>query len=780
MTIKLKNLIIENFKVFSFIDLPITTQNLALLDGPNGFGKTSFYDALELLFLGCVSRYTDLEDKAANKRRNLRSFPLLHDGAKSGDKLSIRAEIETESGILYLERSATKEALDNVKSIAAAKFNLYRLDEHGESVEIYDEQLFWSLILGDNYKKDFGLFHYIEQEENTSILKSKGEDKQTRVDHLFDVGDYREKIAKLAKIQKSIATLKTPKKKQELQVLESQLTALRKDALPENTSSVKYDRLVMVTEQPWDKETVDFISGTYAEWVSQSGVLARIKALRENATHFFNDRHNRIIKNRLAPKPEFLEALLKFAHRLEDIPQYKQDLLLYQDANRYLDSVRKGLVNLVNKNIAVPTPSIIEKLPDDFNLEGFKAKLEDLKATLKSSSDLSKSLTKLRSSRTQYIKDYEDYQKSHGGTNSTCPTCGYDWLQREKLLSQVDKQEGLLQAILDSNSSILQSSISLIEVKYLAIIKLTCEDIVQTDKVNIAYKDAICQLDDKQISNLKILRNNFYHYKVELSKYYLKSFELTDDIPVGLLIVEVESLYKLTDNSCIATDFDDLFTSIFNDNEDALLKLDLKELQSKVEYLKQQYVQSKLKEIEAKEINYKNEKRKYDNAILVEKDLKELIGIYNDNVNNYIETISKGIEILFHIYSGRLLQNFHNGLGVFIESDGKSISFRDDPNRDRDVIFSMSSGQLSSLVIAFTMALNHKYAKNPLIMIDDPVQTMDEINIAGFIDLLRHEFRDRQIFLSTHEDNISSYIRYKFGKANLETQRINFKKISYL
>lgn len=78
------------------------------------------------------------------------------------------------------------------------------------------------------------------------------------------------------------------------------------------------------------------------------------------------------------------------------------------------------------------------------------------------------------------------------------------------------------------------------------------------------------------------------------------------------------------------------------------------------------------------------------------------------------------------------------------------------------------------------MALNHKYAKNPLIMIDDPVQTMDEINIAGFIDLLRHEFRDRQIFLSTHEDNISSYIRYKFGKASLETQRINFKKISYL
>ena len=77
------------------------------------------------------------------------------------------------------------------------------------------------------------------------------------------------------------------------------------------------------------------------------------------------------------------------------------------------------------------------------------------------------------------------------------------------------------------------------------------------------------------------------------------------------------------------------------------------------------------------------------------------------------------------------------------------------------------------------MALNHKYAKHSLLLIDDPVQTMDEINVAGFIDLLRHEFRDRQIFISTHEDHTSSYFRYKFGKADLETQRINFKDLQH-
>ena len=58
------------------------------------------------------------------------------------------------------------------------------------------------------------------------------------------------------------------------------------------------------------------------------------------------------------------------------------------------------------------------------------------------------------------------------------------------------------------------------------------------------------------------------------------------------------------------------------------------------------------------------------------------------------------------------------------------------------------------------------------------VQTMDEINVAGFIDLLRYQFKNRQIFISTHEDHTSSYFRYKFSKAGLEQERINLKELS--
>ena len=45
----------------------------------------------------------------------------------------------------------------------------------------------------------------------------------------------------------------------------------------------------------------------------------------------------------------------------------------------------------------------------------------------------------------------------------------------------------------------------------------------------------------------------------------------------------------------------------------------------------------------------------------------------------------------------------------------------------------------------------------------------------GFINLLRNEFADRQIFMSTHESMMSAYMRYKFEKFGLRTERINFK-----
>ena len=48
---KIKKIEIHNFKVFQNIIIDFESSDLIVFDGPNGFGKTSIYDAIELLFL---------------------------------------------------------------------------------------------------------------------------------------------------------------------------------------------------------------------------------------------------------------------------------------------------------------------------------------------------------------------------------------------------------------------------------------------------------------------------------------------------------------------------------------------------------------------------------------------------------------------------------------------------------------------------------------------------------------------------------------------------------
>ena len=136
------------------------------------------------------------------------------------------------------------------------------------------------------------------------------------------------------------------------------------------------------------------------------------------------------------------------------------------------------------------------------------------------------------------------------------------------------------------------------------------------------------------------------------------------------------------------------------------------------------------------------------------------------------------------------LKDVQRGSGLFIDTgqraDGHDtaanrIRFQALPSNDQDAYYNLSSGQLSALVLAYLLTLNKKYGQDGLgtLLIDDPIQTMDEINMASFVDLLRNEFSDHQIIISTHEPMFSTYIRFKFEEFGRKTQPFNLKDKAY-
>lgn len=104
-----------------------------------------------------------------------------------------------------------------------------------------------------------------------------------------------------------------------------------------------------------------------------------------------------------------------------------------------------------------------------------------------------------------------------------------------------------------------------------------------------------------------------------------------------------------------------------------------------------------------------------------------------------------------------------------MENDSKSISFKS-PGKEHDILYTMSSGQLSDVLLSFSLALNKIYAGDGIktLLINDRIQCM----IILFVELLR---RDCQIILLTHEEEFSDFIRYKFKNYGLVVQAFTLK-----
>ena len=166
-----------------------------------------------------------------------------------------------------------------------------------------------------------------------------------------------------------------------------------------------------------------------------------------------------------------------------------------------------------------------------------------------------------------------------------------------------------------------------------------------------------------------------------------------------------------------------------------------------------------------KEIGKSLELRQRQNNLLATK-LNQAKKRLESVKKSFIEKIIGDIKILFYIYSGRIMQDCFYGRGLFLiyNKDKAYINFTTSPTSRVDALYNLSSGQLIALIYAFTMALNKLYHKYNFMLIDDPVQCIDDINIWGFIETLRHEFQGYSFLFSTHEEQYGLLLRYRLSK----------------
>lgn len=773
MAIKIKRLLIQNFKLFVDFSVEFDSSNLVVFDGPNGFGKTSFYDALELFFTGRLRRYNDLANKIVDKRQTVSGSPFLNYLSNAGD-LIIKGELEVDGNAVCLIRHGNRHDLKRTSRMDKPELKLYLLSkfESTELIPIENEKDFLSSLLGRDYIQNFEFLNYIEQEENTYLLKCKDKERKEAIGHLFNTSEFEQLISKQTEAAKLVGTLCGSSAKAELDSMSDRLKAYRLKLTNEEIP-IQYTKIITWKGIIWDAEKLNFPDNQYVEWLGEDGEIRKIEILLESIDEFRKAKANNRLDKLLTNKA-LIEQLLSYWNFIDRQDEYVNKLSLKLSIDELLNSYDLGtLPAIVQGKIAI-TQQIQSVIKQVVDFVAYDAVIIAIQRMQKNSDLLSQLLMDVISSRKVFIDKFMHYESTVGQGNS-CPLCGYSWLDAAKMKANFDAQESQLEQLVSASGAELSQAIETFNKKFIDKIRSALIEYLCKEKLDIAFVDQLNAAVNNK-SSLAAIHQEIVANEIDIST-------LLNNVPSVSAISKFEEVQirvnqkkHVINSELLQPYFESLFLKIFDDNFDNAAMVDNSILAAKRKYIEWQYSMHQSSVVNSMQKECDRLTKQYANAKLLKDKILDLKQQYELSLKEYQQSIIKNIEILFHIYSGRISQDYQGGLGLFIDTDKNGIRFLENPSKPHDAVFTMSSGQLAALIISFTLALNKRYSKNKLIFIDDPVQTLDEINIAGLIELLRHEFSEHQIFMSTHEDMMSAYMRYKFQKFGLQAERLSFKE----
>lgn len=389
--------------------------------------------------------------------------------------------------------------------------------------------------------------------------------------------------------------------------------------------------------------------------------------------------------------------------------------------------------------------------------------------------ELEKAREKLHSINEQYSKD-----------SSVCPYCNHQYSD----LSELSKGFNAAKLLLDKEkgNAVLKNVDLINQVK----------EIVAESKQKV--NSLIEKYDDVKINDLLTVikkLKNIIHDKNDIEKIELiyslifdkqewKELNNQEQIrEISRICLDFQKTYE-NDQFCQhLKDFNyasisETYSEINWDMQEDLK--DKEKVDNKKKYIQIYINQKRNQKVKAIKQRLKENLIRLDNVERIRENLNSLVKVYDKSIEHYKNQVLKKLRVPLLIYTAKILQDYQNGLGVFISKD--EMRFVSNCDAKHDILNTFSSGQLSGFVLAFLFSMNKQYIKESeddlgFILIDDPVQTMDDINISSMIEVLRNDFSSKQIIMSTHEMDKENYILYKFYKYNIIGQSFNVKDNLY-
>lgn len=784
--IKVKKIYLENFKgikpktVFHF-DNGETPVNI--LSGPNGFGKTTVFDVIEICLTGEFKRVEIFDH--VQKKNNHKNKPFFQntDGEDVTLKLWLYNSLTGKDHIIikHYDDDQSPTRIDYGRDfIPADARNIFRtylttdstyfLGDDFSTLPYVQQSEINNLFYGENTTVNLAsiyyLFNYIQQEDSIYFLRKNEDDKGASLGFLFNIEKEEEQKQKLQELKNNLSRQQNS--------INNQLSQLR-ESLP-NIQRGNYNKLFKEKDFDFDKENPFNQLNTAREQLgSFQDILASLTLLKNN---FSPDEYEKSIKYKklndgVLTKHQILNAILiKKIYTDELIANLEVINSKIIKANNFLQTQNTEFISKEYFDLFLTTPeeyvaySIIEN--------GIKIINQDL-------GEIGKIISEINTSRNKTLDEFRSIKHTEHITDTNCPLCDTNFESFEALEQAINRKTVSLEVY---NSEKLQQKANLEEQ-----IKIVHSRIAESASVFIAVNDITEQSILALLREYSVLRGKteeiFETYAIldssgmeaiNFSQPPKKMTEITEKRDLLKNFLEENLLSKLLYNVQLIEN-KHLYIEYFDADRTKFSSLTTDMIVAKTQYILGSYAQianSRLIFLES---------RVGKLSRLLERVNSIYEKVHRTIQDHKAEMIEK-IKVPFYIYSGKILQSYQQGLGIFVEIHSTDLSnnvrFKTGYSSDHDIVYHLSSGQMAVVSLAFCLSLNKVYNTNEhfkFLSIDDPVQTMDDLNIHTFIELVRNEFRDYQIIMSTHDDFTSRYMKYKFDKFAMNTEIQNVQKI---
>lgn len=775
--IQLHKIYIENFKgVYQPIVVDFDQRQLTILNGPNGFGKTTIFDVIELCLRGLMQRtmtYNDVTKKNADHKK-----PFYQHKPEQDVLLKVWLKLDDQDHIII--KRLDKDNNGRINNSKAFKPDAWGLLEtyHTTVAANFDgrpdfatlekvEQSFIDRLFFDDQQLSltnlFPLFNYLQQEDNIYFLRKDEDAKKNELSFLFQTQKEESDLAKLSEVHNLVQSIKdalTSRIRQLGEVTQANTNAVYTRLIPEKSlafdldepfRTAPVDQLAAVYEsyQASIRELLDFISAFDVREYEKQKLKTQLRAVAEN--------------------PRLLQSVVLQHLLVEENAAALREIV--ERNNQY----RAYLGQLINYQI---NNDLITQLGfDAVFLEAFSEVVNRRSRLVQQIGDIGRIIRELNGSRERTMTVFGELHLRQPQPDN-CPLCNAQWGSLENLNGAFNLKTQSLNSYNRQQQTELDELEQFIRQTYLDRITDAIEAHL-TQPVNIIDPDFYYQLNERR-GNLDPVRR--FMVILEQNQIDIASLLIDQPVTVGRFNQQVEQLLNLLQNAINDISIDEsrllnagLFLQYFDENASALVNAD--QVLQKQTYLNEQFNNTKLFSL-----NILNDRLIKIDAL--ERRIGAIQSQFGGAIKEYKRMMIEKIKIPFYIYSGKILQHYQQGYGIFVDvkETTSRVRFLTDDSTDHDIIHQLSSGQLAVVSIAFCLALNKVYeAPNhfKFLAIDDPVQTLDDLNIHSFIELLRHEFPDYQMIISTHEEHVANYLAYKFEKFQFQCGRVNVQQTFY-